>query len=135
MSKKDTPQSLQQARKRPLSPHLSIYRPQITSVLSIMHRFTGVILFAGVVLFAWWVIANVYGCGRCVNGLLFTDTGKVIWVLFTLALYYHLLNGIRHLCWDVGKGYALRTVTISGWLVLCGTVVLTVLTWAAPVIW
>lgn len=124
--------------KRPLSPHLSIYRPQITSVLSITHRLTGVFLYLGMLIFAWWIVCSAYhpdttiwtkwfqaetynGYARCVAyGLL---------GLFSFSLFYHLLNGIRHLFWDIGKGYEIPTVNKSGILVVIGSIALTALSW------
>lgn len=114
---------------RPLSPHLSIYKPQITSVLSIMHRLTGLALFVGVLLLSWWVVLEVYGCGSCVNALLSTTVARTILVLFSMAFYYHLLNGIRHLFWDIGQGYTIPVATRSGWAVILGTIALTVGSW------
>jgi succinate dehydrogenase / fumarate reductase cytochrome b subunit len=118
--------------KRPLSPHLSIYRPQITSVLSITHRLTGIGLYFGLVLFSVWILMNAYGCGSCLNALLSTKFGVMILVLFNWALYYHLLNGIRHLVWDAGKGYQIKTVNISGWLVVILSMILVIATWILP---
>lgn len=117
------------ADKRPLSPHLTIYKPQITSVLSITHRLTGIALFAGVLLLAWWVVLRVYGCQSCLSTFTSNQIVGYILILFSLAFYYHLLNGIRHLFWDAGKGYEINTAARSGWAVLVGTVVLTVGSW------
>ncbi len=117
------------ADKRPLSPHLTIYKPQITSVLSITHRLTGLALFAGVLLLAWWVVLKVYGCDSCVTKLSSHPIVHPVLILFSMAFYYHLLNGIRHLFWDAGKGYEINTAARSGWAVLIGTVVLTVGSW------
>jgi succinate dehydrogenase / fumarate reductase cytochrome b subunit len=117
--------------KRPLSPHLSIYRPQISSVLSITHRATGFALFIGALLLAWWIVLNVYGCGHCVNALVNSIPGKTFLVLWTLAMYYHLLNGVRHLFWDIGKGFAVKTMNATGILVLIGAVALTLASWLA----
>ena len=115
--------------KRPLSPHLQVYRPQITSVLSIVHRLTGVVLFFGLWLLATWIFLNVYSCAACINPLIESIYGRIFLVLWTLALYYHFLNGIRHLFWDIGKGYDLDVLKKSGYFVLFGTVVLTFITW------
>lgn len=117
------------SNKRPLSPHLSIYKPQITSVLSITHRLSGVALFVGAILLAWWVVFNTYGCGSCVNALVGSTVGQIFLGLWSLALYYHLLNGVRHLFWDIGKGYELKTLYRSGYFVLFGSVALTALSW------
>lgn len=118
---------------RPLSPHLQVYRPQITSMLSILHRVTGVGLGAGTLLIAWWLIAAATGpeafeTAQAFLGSLF---GRLILLGFTWALFYHLCNGIRHLVWDAGYGYDLDSVTKTGWLVLVASVVLTVLAWIA----
>lgn len=115
--------------KRPLSPHLTIYKPQITSVLSISHRLTGLGLFIGALLLAWWIVFNVYGSCDCVNNLIFSTVGRVFLILWTLALYYHLLNGIRHLFWDMGKGFEIKTVNKSGIFVLLGAFGLTIASW------
>jgi succinate dehydrogenase / fumarate reductase cytochrome b subunit len=117
--------------QRPLSPHLGIYRPQITSMLSIAHRITGVALFIGALLFSWWIFLNVYGCGTCVNALLDHIVTKIFLVGWTLALYYHLFNGIRHLYWDMGRGFKLCSVHFSGWFVVVLTLASTAATWAA----
>lgn len=107
-----------QRRARPLSPHLTVYRPQITSVLSITHRATGVLLAigAGVIV---WILAGIAGIG-CPCGLSFiaTPAGQILTSLWILALAYHFCNGIRHLFWDVGRGFELKNVTRSGLLVL-----------------
>lgn len=118
---------------RPLSPHLQVYRPQITSMLSILHRITGVGLGVGTLLIAWWLIAAATGpeafeTAQAFIGSLF---GRLILFGFTWALFYHLCNGIRHLIWDAGYGYDLDSVTKTGWLVVVASVVLTVLAWIA----
>jgi succinate dehydrogenase / fumarate reductase cytochrome b subunit len=118
-----------QTDMRPLSPHLTIYKPQITSVLSITHRLTGLALFAGVLLLGWWIVLRVYGCGSCVTKLTNLPFVHPILILFSMAFYYHLLNGLRHLFWDAGKGYTIPVATRSGWAVIVGTVVLTVASW------
>jgi succinate dehydrogenase / fumarate reductase cytochrome b subunit len=117
--------------RRPLSPHLQIYRPQITSVLSILHRATGVGLAAGTVLLTWWLVAAATSDGAyaAVSGFLRSWLGLLLLFGWTAALWYHFSNGIRHLAWDAGRGYALPQVHASGRAVLIATVVLTVLTW------
>lgn len=114
---------------RPLSPHIGIYKKQITSVLSITHRMTGLALYAGAFLLAWWIIANVYGCASCINPLVESNPGKIILVLWSFALFYHMLNGIRHLFWDMGKGFEIKTVNKTGILVVIGSVLMTALSW------
>lgn len=116
---------------RPLSPHLQIYRPQLTSVLSITHRATGVALAVGTLLLVWWFVAAATGpeAFATVQHVLASWIGRVLLLGWTLALFYHLCNGIRHLFWDAGHGFELRTTYISGWLVIIATVALTALTW------
>lgn len=115
-------------RNRPLSPHLQVYRPQITSVLSILHRITGVSLALGAVwLVAWLYLAAKAGPSfetmRAFNS---SWLGVLLLLGFAFALYYHLCNGIRHLAWDAGYGFDLKTVTLSGWAVVIAAAVLTV---------
>ncbi len=116
--------------KRPLSPHLQVYRPQITSVLSILHRLTGIGLTLGAVLVIWWLIAAAVSpeAFATADGFLTSWFGLLILVGSLWALWYHTLNGIRHLVWDAGYGYELDVMEKSGWAVLGGSVVLTVLT-------
>jgi succinate dehydrogenase / fumarate reductase cytochrome b subunit len=116
---------------RPLSPHLQIYRPQITSVLSILHRMTGVGLMLGGVLVVWWLLAAATGPEYFdfVDGLITSWLGHLVLLGLTWALCYHLLNGIRHLVWDTGRGFDLETVDKSGMAVAAGSAVLTVLLW------
>ncbi len=116
---------------RPLSPHLQIYRPQLTSVLSIFHRMTGVGLALGAVLVVWWLLAAATGPEyfALVDRLLTSWIGLLVLLGSTWALAYHLLNGIRHLVWDMGYGYELETVDKTGWAVLIGSGVLTLLLW------
>ncbi len=117
--------------KRPLSPHLQVYRWQLTSVLSITHRGTGILLTLGTLLLVYWLLAIAAGPGayESAQALLGSWLGKAVLFLWTLALYYHLCNGIRHLFWDAGFGFELKTVYASGMAVVIATVVLTVVTW------
>ncbi len=116
---------------RPLSPHLQIYRPQLTSVLSITHRATGVALAVGTLLLVWWLIAAATGPEEyaVVQTVMSSWIGRLLLLGWTVALFYHLCNGIRHLFWDAGYGFELRTTYISGWLVILATLALTALTW------
>ncbi len=133
MRRGDTEESAMASNKRPLSPHLQVYKPQITSVLSITHRITGVGLGLGTLLIAWWLIALAAGAeGFAVaQGFMGSVIGRILLLGFTLALYFHLANGIRHLFWDAGRGFELGTVTRSGWAAVAAAVVLTALTWIA----
>ena len=119
-------------RNRPLSPHLQVYRPQLTSVLSISHRASGVILAAGSVILAIWLLALASGPATyaTVANAIGSPPGKILMFLFTLALYYHLCNGVRHLFWDAGHGFELDAAYASGRAVCAISVVLTALTWA-----
>ncbi|MEW5703880.1 MAG: succinate dehydrogenase, cytochrome b556 subunit [Pseudomonadota bacterium] len=119
-------------RKRPLSPHLQIYRPQITSVLSILHRFAGILLAVGTLHLVYWIAAAAAGPEAFATAQTFTATwiGRLLLFGWTAAFFYHLANGIRHLVWDTGYGFELGTVTASGWTVVAATVVLTLISWA-----
>ncbi len=116
---------------RPLSPHVSIYRKQITSVLSILHRITGVALSLGGLLFLYWIVAAAYGpqAFGTAQSVIGSPVGRLVLIGFTFSLFYHLLNGIRHLSWDVGLGFELATLRVTGWSVVALAVVLTGLTW------
>lgn len=121
----------QETRNRPLSPHLGIYRPQITSVLSISHRLTGLALYAGTLLLVAWLWAAAYSipCYKAIHAFLATGYGQAMLVGWTLAFFYHLGNGIRHLWWDIGRGFELKEVSATGWAVVLFTLVMTAATW------
>jgi succinate dehydrogenase / fumarate reductase cytochrome b subunit len=116
---------------RPLSPHLSIYRPMLTMMMSIVHRITGAALYFGMLLLAWWLVAaalgpNAYGRVQWFMGTLL---GRVILLGYTWALIHHLLGGIRHLIWDTGRGFGpseREWLTLAG---LVGSIGLTALLW------
>lgn len=120
------------ARPRPLSPHLQVYRPQLTSILSITHRATGVALAAGTLLLVWWLVATATGPEQfaTVQAVLGSWLGKLVLFGWTVSLFFHLANGIRHLFWDAGLGFELKTTYASGWAVVAATILLTVLAWA-----
>lgn len=121
------------ASNRPLSPHLQIYRPQMTSVLSILHRITGVALGLGGLLLIYWVVAAAAGPDRfaVAQALIGSWFGYLVLFGFSVALFFHLANGIRHLFWDAGYGFELRSAYASGIVVLAATVVLTSIAWFA----
>ena len=115
---------------RPISPHLSIYKVQITSALSILHRISGIIALGGTLLFIWWFI-----------GLIFSDLNQfylsvwnyiivkiLAWGL-SLNVFYHLCNGIRHIFWDMGLGFAIQTIHKTGLLTISMSVFLTTIFW------
>ena len=115
---------------RPLSPHLSVYRPEWTMVLSITHRITGVGLALGAALVAWWLLAAATSPEyfAFVDGLLTSWIGALILIGSTFALWYHAANGLRHLAWDAGWGLELKDAERSGKLVVGAAAALTVLT-------
>jgi len=117
---------------RPISPHLQIYRWYLTMALSILHRITGAALVVGLVLLTWWLTALARGPEAFAIVRQATDNllGGLVLFGFTLGLFYHMLNGIRHLLWDMGQGLEKESATRSGVLVLAGTVGLTLLVWA-----
>lgn len=118
---------------RPLSPHLQIYRPQINSLTSILHRMAGVALGLGVVLLAWWLIAAAGGADSFAPAQAFMGSivGRIILFGFTGALFFHLCNGVRHLIWDAGYGLGVEAVVRGGWAVIATSGVLTLLAWVA----
>ena len=119
------------SRQRPLSPHLQIYKPQITSMLSILHRATGIALSIGSVILVLWILALTFGENTYLmfSNLINNWFGKLIIFGFTFALFYHLSNGIRHLFWDAGYGYDLKHAFISGVSVIISSLLLTFITW------
>ncbi len=118
--------------QRPLSPHLQVYRPQLTSVLSIFHRITGMALVGGLVLLAWWLTAAAAGPGAfgVVQAFLGSWFGLLVLFGVSFALFYHLCNGVRHLIWDSGHLLEIEAVYRSGWVMLGSAVALTVAAWA-----
>ncbi|WP_372603011.1 succinate dehydrogenase, cytochrome b556 subunit [Actibacterium sp.] len=115
---------------RPLSPHLQIYRPQLTSITSILTRITGVSLLAGALLVVWWFLAASTGEGYfdLADGLMTSLLGDIVMVLSLWALWYHTLAGLRHLIWDSGRCLEINAATRLGWIVIIGSVVLTLFT-------
>jgi succinate dehydrogenase cytochrome b subunit len=118
---------------RPLSPHLQIYRWQLTSVLSILHRASGIALSVGAILLVAWFGAAADGPEPYAGFQRFMGSWLGLLLLFgwSVALFYHLCNGIRHLVWDAGRGLDLKSVYASGWTVVAATVVLTIVAWGA----
>ena len=119
------------AKARPLSPHLGIYRWQWTMALSILHRITGVALVIGTAAFAWWIIAAAAGGEHYAASQWFWGSwlGRIMLLGWSFCLFYHLLNGIRHLVWDAGGALALGPAKATGVLAFLGAVALTVVAW------
>ncbi|MSR14672.1 MAG: succinate dehydrogenase, cytochrome b556 subunit [Gammaproteobacteria bacterium] len=119
------------SRSKPLSPHLQIYRPQLTSVLSITHRATGVFLSAGTALLVYWLASIASGpeCYAAAQRILETTLAQIVLVGWTWAFFYHLCNGLRHLAWDAGYGFELKTAYRSGYIVIASSLFLTGLIW------
>jgi succinate dehydrogenase / fumarate reductase cytochrome b subunit len=117
---------------RPLSPHLQVYRPQLTTMLSLLHRATGIALTAGAVYLAIWVM-----CAAATNPkvyLLFQSfntsiAGRIVLGGWLFCAFYHLCNGIRHLFWDAGYGFDLKDAYRSGWIVVTVSLVATIVSW------
>ncbi len=105
---------------RPLSPHLQIYRPQLTSILSIVHRATGIALSAGLLLLVAWLVAAASGEAgyQHMYGIVSGWLGHLILVGVSFAFFFHLANGIRHLAWDAGWGFEISQAYKSGWAVV-----------------
>lgn len=122
----------QTKQNRPLSPHVSIYRWQITNTLSIMHRISGFGLTLGLIpLAAWlWGLAYEPELFYWLAHQFGTIPGKICITGWMLAFYYHLANGIRHLNWDIGRGFSLPEVRSSGLIVVISALSLTIFTWA-----
>lgn len=120
------------AGKRPLSPHLQIYRPQITTVLSISHRVTGAILAIGLLLLVCWLAALAAGDSAYATAVDWLSAWPVRLLLFpaSFAFFYHFANGIRHLWWDSGRGFEIPQVKASGWAVVIIASGLTLVSWA-----
>ncbi|MDC3304364.1 succinate dehydrogenase, cytochrome b556 subunit [Amylibacter sp.] len=112
---------------RPLSPHLTIYRPQMSSISSILVRISGVSLSFGFVLIVWWLLAASTNIKyfESANSILSSWFGIVVLIGSVWALCYHSLGGIRHLIWDMGYGFDLKTADRMGWAVIIGSFVLT----------
>ncbi len=123
--------SQQATRARPVSPHLQIYRFTWTMAMSIIHRITGIALYAGMLLIAWWLVAAATSpvWFDTANWLLGSWLGILVLVGFTWALWHHAFGGIRHLIWDTGAGLDKKTAVLLSQLTLAGSLLLTAATW------
>ncbi len=119
------------ARERPLSPHLQIYRWQIGNTLSILHRLTGIALAFGLLALSFWLMSVAGGpesFGASTKAFA-SPLGLLVLVGWTFAFLYHLLNGVRHLFWDAGRGFERTQRHASGWIAVAGSIVLTLCVW------
>ena len=117
--------------ERPISPHLGIYRMQITMLMSIVHRITGGALYFGTILLAAWLVSAAIGdrAFATVNELFGHPLGKFVLFGYSWALLHHMLGGMRHLLWDTGRAMDIRSADVLGWLTILGSLSLTVLLW------
>ncbi|WP_047466091.1 succinate dehydrogenase, cytochrome b556 subunit [Rhizobium rhizogenes] len=118
-------------QNRPLSPHLQIYKPIPTMIMSIVHRITGCALYFGTLLVAWWLIAAATGQGsfELVNWIMGTIIGRFVLFGYTWALLHHMLGGLRHFMWDLGYGFGKEFSTKLAKATLIGSLCLTALVW------
>ena len=116
--------------ERPLSPHLQIYRPQMTSISSILTRITGNALIVAAVLIVWWLLAAATSESyfAIADAVMTSWFGDLVMVLSLWAVWYHFLAGLRHLYFDAGKGFEIETAERLGWVCVIGSVMLTVIT-------
>lgn len=115
---------------RPLSPHLTVYRPQMTSISSILTRITGSALIVGALMVVWWLIAAATSpeCFAVADWWMTSIVGDVVLILSVWALWYHALAGLRHLYWDTGRGLDVEFSEMLGWVIIALSVALTILT-------
>ena len=115
---------------RPLSPHISIYRPQVTSVLSILHRITGIGLGVSLLFIVWWFFAAASSAEyfNFVSSILLSPPLKFIFLISIWAIWYHTLTGLRHLIWDAGFGFEMSWVKVSAWVIVGASFLFTALT-------
>jgi succinate dehydrogenase / fumarate reductase cytochrome b subunit len=114
-----------------MSPHLQIYKWHVTMVVSILHRATGVALVIGTFFLVGWLWAAAYdpACFASIHKFFTSFLGKLMLFGWALSFYFHFCNGIRHLVWDIGKGFEVHTAERTAWVVIIASVVLTLLTW------
>jgi succinate dehydrogenase / fumarate reductase cytochrome b subunit len=128
-------------KAKPTSPHLQIYKWNISSITSIMHRFTGIALYFSIVAIVWYVIYFAYQINAaesmedcdCPTRAIFQNIFALAAIFVTFSLYYHFCNGIRHLFWDIGKGFELKTARRNGYLVIFSALLLTAATISAVI--
>ncbi len=119
--------------ERPLSPHLQVYKPQLNTFASILHRVTGYALVLGTIMVLWLLVAASYGA-EAYNGFMgfaSTPVGMLMWFGWTVALFYHMCNGVRHLFWDSGRLLEMKHATMAGIAVFVATALLTGFVWCS----
>ena len=119
------------SNNRPLSPHLQVYKPQLTTFMSITHRATGIALAVGTLMLVCWLIAAATGetAFNEVQAFLSSSVGRLLLLGWSFALFYHLCNGLRHLFWDAGKGFEIETAYMTGRIVIAASILLTIGAW------
>jgi succinate dehydrogenase / fumarate reductase cytochrome b subunit len=126
-------EAVKQVVKRPISPHLTIYKPQIGSVLSILHRITGVINFLGIIAIIWVFVCSIYFSSENFNASVFAFYenffGKLLLIAWSYSLFFHACNGVRYLFWDFGKGFDLKVMNMTGWAAVVVSALITTLCW------
>ena len=117
--------------KNPLSPHLQIYRWHISSLISITHRISGIINLLALILIFFWLVILSLGESNYELFLLIINNffGKCILIGFTWSMSFHLLSGVRHLAWDLGYGFEIKTANISGIIVIISYLIITIIFW------
>lgn len=126
------------SKARPISPHLQVYRPQISSVLSILHRATGIALTVGLLVLVWWLLAAATGpeAYATAQGFIGSFIGQILMFGWSFAFFFHLCNGIRHLFWDAGYGFDLPVMNLTGQIAVGASAGLTLLSWIiAYIVW
>ena len=119
------------ANNRPLSPHLQVYKPQLTTFMSITHRATGIALAVGTLMLVCWLIAAATGesAFNDVQAFFGSIIGRLLLLGWSFALFYHMCNGLRHLFWDTGRGFKIETAYMTGRIVIAASILLTIAAW------
>src|ERR1022692_4107777 len=123
-------------RSQPLSPHIQIYRPQLTSVLSIANRISGIVLSLYAIVLVVWLVAAAAGphAYSVIHVFMGSGAGRILLFGCTFSFFLHLCGGIRHLIWDAGFGFELRTIYASGWTVVLMSSALTIIAWIVSIV-
>ena len=118
-------------KNRPISPHLQIYKPQITSILSISHRFTGIILYLSTLIVTLWLFSVAFNneLKIILDNFFYSYLGKTILFFITFSFTYHFLNGLRHLIWDSGLGFEIKNVYLTGIFIIILTLFINIYIW------